>query len=242
MSTEPRRETLTRCLNCQEPIHPKAKLCKTCKSYQDWRRHFSFSAVVLSLLVALISVISAVGPRIISWLPPSGSRLEIKSFYYSTDAIVLIVENEGNQAGHIGRVNVVLYCTGAYFHQYQLARFLAQYQSNSNPSTQPPVWGVDIDLGTSANTSRTISARSSREISFILPRDMLQDAEKSFPTDPTDGPYPAGNFRTVLYDQTLRIKISVELLDYRLTNPKVVELRPSGEPFWEGFATITQHP
>jgi hypothetical protein len=103
MSTEPRPETLSRCLSCQEPIHPKAKLCKTCKSYQDWRRHFNFSAVVLSLLVALISVISAVGPRIISWLPPFGSRLEVKSFYYSTDAIVLIVENEGNQAGHIGR-------------------------------------------------------------------------------------------------------------------------------------------
>jgi hypothetical protein len=69
---------------------------------------------------------------------------------------------------------------------------------------------------------------------------MLQDAEKSFPTD---GPYPAGNFCTVLYDETLRIKISVELLDYRLTNPKVVELTgPSGKPFWGGFTTITQHP
>jgi hypothetical protein len=240
MSTEPRRETLTRCLNCQEPIHPKAKLCKTCKSYQDWRRHFSFSAVVLSLLVALISVISAVGPRIISWLPPSGSRLEIKSFYYSTDAIVLIVENEGNQAGHIGRVNVVLYCTGAYFHQYQLARFLAQYQSNSNPSTQPPVWGVDIDLGTSANTSRTISARSSREISFILSRDMLRIAEEGFPKD---GPYPAGDFRSVLYNESVRISIAVELWDYGQMNPKVVNITgPSGAPFWRGFTTITQHP
>ena len=240
MSTEPRRETLTRCLNCQEPIHPKAKLCKTCKSYQDWRRHFSFSAVVLSLLVALVSVISAVGPRIISWLPPSGSRLEIKSFYYSTDAIVLIVENEGNQAGHIGRVNVVLYCTGAYFHQYQLARFLAQYQSNSNPSTQPPVWGVDIDLGTSANTSRTISARSSREISFILSRDMLRIAEEGFPRD---GPYPAGDFRSVLYNESVRISIAVELWDYGQMNPKVVNITgPSGAPFWRGFTTITQHP
>ena len=226
MSTEPRPETLSRCSSCQEPIHPKAKLCKTCKSYQDWRRHFNFSAVVLSLLVALI-------------------RLEVKRFYDSKDAIVLLVENQGNQAGYIGRVNVALYCIGAYFHKWQRTQYLeylAKYQPNSNPSTQPPAWGWGNDLGTSENTSRTISARSSREISFILPRDMLQDAEKSFPTDPTDGPYPAGNFRTVLYDQTLRIKISVELLDYRLTNPKVVELRPSGEPFWEGFATITQHP
>jgi len=240
MSTEPRPETLSRCSSCQEPIHPKAKLCKTCKSYQDWRRHFNFSAVVLSLLVALISVISAVGPRIISWLPPFGSRLEVKRFYYSTDALVLLVENQGNQAGYIGRVNVALYCIGAYFHQWQRAQYLDKYQPNSNPSTQPPVWGRGIDLGTSENTSRTISARSSREISFILSRDMLQDAQKSFPTD---GPYPAGNFRTVLYNESVRIKISVELLDYRLTNPKVVEVTgPSGEPFWIGFTTITQHP
>ncbi len=231
---------MSRCLSCQEPIHPKAKLCKTCKSYQDWRRHFDFSAVVLSLLVALISVISAVGPRIISWLPPFGSRLDVKSFYYSTDAIVLIVENEGNRAGHIGRVNVVLYCTGAYFHQYQLAQFLAQYHPNNNSSTQPPVWGVDIDLGTSANTSRTISARSSREISFILSRDMLHRAEKDFPRD---GAYPAGDFRTVLYNESVRISITAELWDYGQMYPKAIQVTgPSGAPFWRGFTTITQNP
>ena len=165
MSTEPRPETLSRCSSCQEPIHPKAKLCKTCKSYQDWRRHFNFSAVVLSLLVALISVISAVGPRIISWLPPFGSRLEVKRFYDSKDAIVLLVENQGNQAGYIGRVNVALYCIGAYFHKWQRTQYLeylAKYQPNSNPSTQPPAWGWGNDLGTSENTSRTISARWSR--------------------------------------------------------------------------------
>jgi hypothetical protein len=240
MGAEPRPETLSRCSSCQEPIHPKAKLCKTCKSYQDWRRHFNFSAVVLSLLVALISVISAVGPQIISWLPPLGSQLEVKQFYYSTDAIVLIVENKGNQAGLIGRVNVTLYCPGVYFHQSELDDYVHKYQPKSDPSTLPAAWGVDIDLGTSPTTSRTIPARSSREISFILSRDMLRKYEKAFPRV---GRYPAGNFCKALYEESVRIKIAVELWDYKQTNPNVVklpELSGGEEAFWRGFETITQ--
>jgi hypothetical protein len=129
MSAEPRPETMSRCLSCQEPIHPKAKLCKTCKSYQDWRRHFDFSAVVLSLLVALISVISAVGPRIISWLPPFGSRLEVKSSYYSTDAIVLIVET---RAIGLGILEGSTWCYTA-----PVPTFTSTNSLNSSPNTNP---------------------------------------------------------------------------------------------------------
>ena len=152
---------------------------------------------------------------------------------------MLIVENKGNQAGLIGRVNVVLYCPGAYFHQSDLKKYLDENHLKSDPSTQPPVWGVNIDLGTSPTTNRTIPARSSREISFILSRDMLRAHEKAFPRV---GPDPAGNFCKALYNGWVRIKIAVELWDYKQTNPKVVKLpEPSGEePFWRGCDTITQ--
>jgi hypothetical protein len=236
MATEPISETTSRCRICQEPIHPNAKRCNACGSYQDWRRYFDFSAVVLSLLVALISVISAVGPRIISFLPPLGSRLEIKSYYYSTDGISLIAENKGNQPGHIGRVNLVLYCTGAYFHQSQLDID----QRNAEPANRPPVWGVDIDLGTSPRTSRTIAARSSREVSFILSRDTLRTAEEGFPKV---GRYPAGDFRTVLYNESVRARITAELWDYGRTKPKIIIVTGNSDPpFWRGFTTITQNP
>lgn len=225
---------MRRCLSCQEPIHPKAKLCKTCKSYQDWRRYFSFSAVVLSLLVALISVISAVGPRMISWLPPLGSRLEVKSYYYSPDAITLIVENKGNRAGYIGRVNVVLYCNGAFFHDNDLDK----YEHDINSSTQAPVFGVNIDLGTSPNTSRTIPARSIREISFILSRDRLLKAEEDFEKR---GRYALGNFSTVLYNESVRIIITAELWNYGQKSPNPVPVSETPDPpFWRGFTTITE--
>ena len=69
---------------------------------------------------------------------------------------------------------------------------------------------------------------------------MLRIAEEGFPKD---GPYPAGDFRSVLYNESVRISIAVELWDYGQMNPKVVNITgPSGAPFWRGFTTITQHP
>ena len=236
MTAQPILEKTSRCRVCREPIYPKAKRCNACRAYQDWRRYFDFSAVVLSLLVALISVISAVGPQIITFLQPWGSKLEVKSHYFSTDAISLIVENNGNKPGHIGRVNVVLYCIGAYFNRSSLSkedlRFVADHRIQ--------VWGVNIDLGTSPGTSRTVPPRSSREIPFILSGAMLRDAENGFPKD---GQYPAGDFRTVLYDESIRIKITAELWNYGAKAPTLVNVTPTPDPpFWRGFTTITQNP
>src|SRR6266566_8183640 len=169
MTAQPTLEKTSRCRVCGEPIYPKAKRCNACRAYQDWRRYFNFSAVVLSLLVALISVISAVGPRMISWLTPLGSILEIKEYNYSTNAITLFVENKGNRPGLIGRVNVLIYCFGADFNQNDRVK----YGPNADRSTLPPVWGVNIDLGTSPNMNRTVPARSSREISFLLSQKTL---------------------------------------------------------------------
>ncbi len=236
MAAQPTTDKTSRCRVCREPIDPKAIRCNACNSYQNWRRYFGFSAVVLSLLVALISVISAVGPQIIGLLSPWGSRLEVKSYYFSTDAISLIVENNGNKPGHIGRVNVVLYCTGAYFNHNQLPK----NQLAVDPVNRPPVWGVDIDLGTSPQTSRTISERTSREIPFIFSRDMLRTAENGFPKD---GQYPAGDFRTVLYNESIRIIITAELWNYGEKAPMLVNVTPTPDPpFWRGFTTITQNP
>ncbi len=240
MGAGPRPETLSCCSSCQEPIHPKAKLCKTCKSYQDWRRHFNFSAVVLSLLVALISVISAVGPQIISWLPPLGSQLEVKQFYYSTDAIVLIVENKGNQAGLIGRVNVTLYCPGVYFHQSELDDYVHKYQPKSDPSTLPAAWKMTSTWAhRQLPVERFPRGQAAKYLSFYLGYASL-NPEKAFPRV---GRYPAGNFCKALYEESVRIKIAVELWDYKQTNPNVVklpELSGGEEAFWRGFETITQ--
>jgi hypothetical protein len=53
-----------KCIACKSEIEKGATLCSECGSYQNWRRHFTFTSTVLSLLVALISVIGLVAPII----------------------------------------------------------------------------------------------------------------------------------------------------------------------------------
>ncbi len=192
------------------------------------------SEFAVAMLVALISVISAVGPRMISWLTPLGSILEIKEYNYSTNAITLFVENKGNRPGLIGRVNVLIYCFGADFNQNDRVK----YGPNADRSTLPPVWGVNIDLGTSPNMNRTVPARSSREISFLLSQKTLRKAAEDFDKDLR---YPLGTFNTVLYNESVRIHVSAELWDYGQQFRKVVTVTPKPDPpFWRGFTTITQ--
>ena len=103
------------CYLCQEPIYPTAKMCNACHSYQDWRRFFSFSSVILSLLIALISVVSAVGPGIVGMLFPPRSHLVFVRCNYTKDGIAVFVENEGSRPGGIGGVTMLVYCKGLYF-------------------------------------------------------------------------------------------------------------------------------
>ncbi len=154
MATEQDLQKTERCRVCKEPMNPGAIRCTRCNSYQNWRRYFDFSAVVLSLLVALVSVVSAVGPQIVALLPPWGSNLQIRSYYFNEDTVSLIVENSGNRPGYIGKVTAVVYCTvkGVF---YPSDPFLAS-MVNVDAEHKPPKWGFMLDLGTSKETSRII--------------------------------------------------------------------------------------
>ena len=46
------------CNLCGKPIPEDAKYCNECKSYQDKRRFFTFSALILSLLTTLVAVLT----------------------------------------------------------------------------------------------------------------------------------------------------------------------------------------
>jgi hypothetical protein len=236
MATKRNLEKTERCRVCKEPMYPGASRCTACNSYQNWRRYFDFSAVILSLLVALVSVVSAVGPQIVALLPPWGSDLEIRSYYFSADTVSLIVENSGNKPGFVGKVSAVVYCKGAFFNSN-----LSSEVQNVDAEHKPPTWGFMIDMGTSNETSRTIPARSSREIAFIFPAELLRRAEADFPKQ---GPYPAGCFRTVLYNESVCIGLTAEVWNYGQKAPTTLDvtLPKTDTPFWRGFTAITQSP
>jgi len=237
VATEQNLQKTQRCRVCKERIYPGATRCTACNSYQNWRRYFDVSAVVLALLVALISVVSAVGPQIVALLPPWGSDLKIRSYYFSADTVSLLVENIGNKPGYVGKVTAVVYCKGAFFNNNRSSA----EGPNVDPEKEPPTWGFMIDLGTSKETSRTIPARSSREIPFAFSAELLRQAETDFPKR---GPYPAGAFRTVLYNESVCIALTAEVWNYGESTPTTlyVTLPKTDTPFWRGFTAITQSP
>src|SRR5260221_638064 len=52
------------CIVCLQPIPTGAKVCTNCKEYQNWRRHFAVTSIIVAFVGTFISVIAALVP---SW-------------------------------------------------------------------------------------------------------------------------------------------------------------------------------
>lgn len=231
-----------RCLLCYEPIYPASKKCNSCGSYQDWRRFFDFSAIILSLLIALISVTSALGPRLLDLLETSRSEIEVTGYYPTADGIALALVNNGTRPGQVGNVRLVLW-----------DQFLAFKKSDLTPEQQKApdwknrVWGVDLDLGTSRGTSRTIPAKSSKELPFLVRATKLREISVDFPQSSY-----AGDFVTALYDESIRFEMTAEIIDYGKSKPHEIRVptdllsrtpgrreHPKGDAFYRLYDAIT---
>lgn len=87
------------CIICRKPIEEGAKKCTECDSYQDWRRHFSFGTVVLSLLIALISVSTTSFQVAKNLLAKEQSDLRFSLVKYGPSSIMVMSSNLGDRAG-----------------------------------------------------------------------------------------------------------------------------------------------
>jgi hypothetical protein len=95
-------EGTKRCIVCFEPINVQARRCIHCQSDQlSTLRRLGLSTTVLSLLVALVSVLSFAVPVITAALTPSNSDL-VASFQ-AADGVRLdvIVSNKGTRPGTV---------------------------------------------------------------------------------------------------------------------------------------------
>jgi len=52
-------EEMIQCVVCCSQMHPSAKKCVECSSYQDWRKHIAWSSTTLALIVAIFSSLTA---------------------------------------------------------------------------------------------------------------------------------------------------------------------------------------
>jgi hypothetical protein len=65
------------CALCGMEIPLGALKCSHCDSFQDWRKHLPFSSTVLSLLVALLSVLTVAAPALEKLFAPSDERIRV---------------------------------------------------------------------------------------------------------------------------------------------------------------------
>jgi len=91
------------CKVCGEPIAKEAKKCIHCDSYQDWRRHLSFSSTVLALLTALLSVATVAVPVLRDLVIEPDSNLVASFQSLDNHSANFVVSNTGSRPGTVGQ-------------------------------------------------------------------------------------------------------------------------------------------
>jgi hypothetical protein len=96
-----------RCVACAEPINQDAGKCIHCQSAQGGvSRYVGFSSTVLSLLVALVSVTTAMVPVIKDALTPKDSSLQATFQSTVGTAPTILISNQGIRSGSVNSVSL----------------------------------------------------------------------------------------------------------------------------------------
>jgi len=93
------------CRLCGEAMNESAVKCTTCGAFDGWRRFFPASGLILSLLVALVSVIGAVGPKVVEWLHRH-SDTTVYIVGGNHDELFVMAANNGNKPAAIRQFRV----------------------------------------------------------------------------------------------------------------------------------------
>jgi len=96
---------LKRCLVCGVKIWKEAKKCQPCGTYQDWRVVVPGSSVVLTLLIALFSVLGSVVPQLNNWLHRN-SDTAVHIIGGNNQELFIAVTNNGNRPALLRRYEV----------------------------------------------------------------------------------------------------------------------------------------
>ena len=90
---------MKRCKVCLEPINKGAIKCNNCDSFQNWRRFLDIGSGILSLLVALIAVLTVAVPIFKSALTAKRPDVHFSLIRYESKSIHIMCSNLGNRSG-----------------------------------------------------------------------------------------------------------------------------------------------
>ena len=100
------------CKVCKEKILKGAKKCIKCDSYQGFRRNFNISTVVLSLVIALISIITAAAPIIKNTFTSDQSIIRFSYLKSDSKEITVVSSNIGNKPGILKGAKLCIFNNG----------------------------------------------------------------------------------------------------------------------------------
>lgn len=163
------------CRECSSKIPDSARKCTHCNAFQDWRRFLSVGNSSLSLVVALIAVLSIAVPVIGDSIVPKYERVSARVVTQMTDdrlggkVLVVLVSNAGTAPAFI-EPNANLSVTGTRLgHPVDL-----------NPCAKPE---SDLPCIEYTPVSNLLIEPASQRVLLSGPRDEFPDV-----ADPDDSP------------------------------------------------------
>ncbi len=96
------------CFRCFEQINSSAKVCKHCNSTQNWKRHLHFSNIILSLVVALVAILSYAIPKMIELKISNQSDIKAEFTFSDKGKAYILVSNNGKRPALIKSFCILL--------------------------------------------------------------------------------------------------------------------------------------
>ncbi len=106
--------TPSECRFCRTEMRPGAVYCTECKKFQNWQRFLGFSSTVLALIIALMSVSSAVLPGLVDYFTPARTQLSLSVIEHRSGEFVLLAKNGGNRDIVLGAAQIEFRSVGRF--------------------------------------------------------------------------------------------------------------------------------
>src|SRR5436853_1393453 len=89
------------CVECRQSVPAGARICPSCKSYQDWRRFVAIGQTNLALVLAILSVLTTLTALGVPLFQARGLDVGIVYESMSDELVTLLARNDGRSSAVI---------------------------------------------------------------------------------------------------------------------------------------------
>jgi len=92
---------LANCLSCKVKINDNAKKCHACQSWQNWKRYFDSSNLVLGAFLLLITFLGVIFQPLMEFMQDESPKIEAAILSSSPQTIDVMISNVGGSVAGI---------------------------------------------------------------------------------------------------------------------------------------------